>query len=72
MNIGLEFIFRTDHRVVCKARQNKPGFGQTSVKGIKPGMDCRVILARKPVGERRLHGGTDYEELYCWNQIYFY
>ena len=31
--------------MVCKTRQNKPGLRQTSVKGITPGMGCRVILA---------------------------
>ena len=34
-----------DHRVVCKIKQNKPGFRQNSVKSIRLGIGYRVILA---------------------------
>ena len=52
VNIGWEFIWRTDHRVVCKTRHCKPGFRQISVKSIRPGMGCRVTLAGKSRGEK--------------------
>ena len=38
--------------MVCKTKQNKPGFRQTSVKSIRPGMGCRVVLAGKSGKEK--------------------
>ena len=40
--------------MVCKTRQNKAGFRQTSVKGIRPSMGCRVILTGKSEGEKTM------------------
>ena len=58
-----EFIKGPDHRVVCFIKQNKLEFKQTSVKSIRPGMGCWVILAES-LGEKRPYGGIDYGEIY--------
>ena len=63
VNNGLEFFWRTDRRVVFKTRQNKPGFRQTSIRGISSGMGCRVILA----GESRTEKTTWWHRL--WRTI---
>ena len=31
--------------MACKIKQNKPGFRQNSIKSIRLGIGCRVILA---------------------------
>ena len=49
--------------MVCFIKQNKLEFKQTSVKSIRPGVGCWVILAES-LGEKRPYGGIDYGEIY--------